>query len=144
MGRRVDVHHFVANLTTRQYGPHPTSDLLGVDYVHEVPADTEFPRLLPRVDLFTRFYLDQAAPSEFLVRTDWRDAPRTRQPVRRVYGRFVVPFQPTDVVFDHAFRLVNVWLDGPGWYDAALYRRKRTKLGVRWGRLIETHWFVER
>lgn len=144
MGRSVAVHHFVANLTTRQYGTHPTSDLLGVDYIHDVPVDTEFPRWLPRVDLFARFYLDAAKPTEFLIRVIWRSAPVARQPCQRTYGPFVIPFQVTDVVHDHAFRLVNVQLDGTGWYDVVLYRRRRTVRGRRWQRLVETHWYVER
>lgn len=144
MGRRVSVHHFVATLTTRQYGPHPTSDLLGVDHVHVVPADTEFPRFLPRVDLFTRFYLRRAAPTDFLIRIEWRGASESRRPSRQRYGPFAVGFQPGDGVYDHAFRLVNVRLEGPGWYAVVLYRRKLTALGPRWGRLVETHWFVER
>lgn len=61
--RRIAVHHFVANLTTRQYGPHPMSDLLGVDYILEVPPDTEFPRWLPRMDVFARFYLSSGTAS---------------------------------------------------------------------------------
>ena len=144
MSRRIAVHHFVANLTTRQYGSHPTSDLLGVDYVHEVPADTEFPRWLPRVDLFTRFYLSGAKPTEFLIRVVWRSAPDSRQPCYRHYGPFIVAFLPTEVVRDHAFRLVNIRLDGVGWYDVILYRRRNDRVRGRvWRKLVETHWYVE-
>src|SRR5262245_4459786 len=117
MARRVAVHHFVANMTTRQYGQHPTSDLLGVDYIHEVPADTEFPRWLPRIDVFTRFYLNQAKPTKFLIRVIWRSAPEALRPCQQRFGPFTISFQPTDVVHDHVFRLVNVRLNGTGWYD---------------------------
>lgn len=145
MSRRVTVHYFVANLTTRQYGSHPTSDLLGVDCVHEFPVDAEFPCWLTRVDLFTRFYLTEAPPTEFLFRVVWRSAPFVRRPCERHYGPFTIPFQPSEVVHDHAFRLVNVRLDGVGWYDVKLYRRRSSKTrGRRWQRLVETHWFVER
>ena len=68
MSRRVAVHHFVENETTRTYGVgNRTSDLLRVNYWHDVPADTEFPRSLMRMDLFTRFYLEKAKPCEFLL-----------------------------------------------------------------------------
>lgn len=144
MSRRVAVHHFVANLTTRQYGPHPTSDLLGVDYIHAVPADTEFPRLIPRVDLFTRFYLRDAKPTTFLIRVNWREAPASQQPCRRKYGPFTLPFQPTEIVRDYAFRLTSVRLDGVGWYDVVLYRRRSDSRGRYWQKLAETHWYVER
>lgn len=51
MSRSVAVHHFVANLTTRQYGPgQRASDLLDVNYWREVPGDTEFPRVFGRLD----------------------------------------------------------------------------------------------
>ncbi len=53
---RLRVQHCVVNVTTRQYGPIPTSDILGVDYFHTVPADTEFPRTLGKLELFVRFF----------------------------------------------------------------------------------------
>jgi hypothetical protein len=145
MSRRVVVHHFVANLTTRQYGPHPTSDLLGVDYRFDVPADTEFPRFFPRIDLFTRFYLHRAKPVEFKVRVLWLDAPAGVQNRARSYGPFPVPFQRTDQVIDHSFRLVNVRIEGAGRYEVLLLRRHNSNFeaGV-WIRCAETHFFVER
>jgi hypothetical protein len=126
MGKRVAVHHFVANLTTRQYGPHPTSDLLGVDYVHEVPADTEFPRWLARADLFTRFYLRDAAPCEFFVRVWWVDHPRRRKgQMTGEHGPFIVNFRPDVAVLDHVFRIVNVRLPGTGLYELRLIRYRQ-------------------
>src|SRR5690349_21358990 len=100
MSRRVSVHHFVMNATTTQSGPHPTSNLLGVDYWYDVPSDAEFPRVMGKVDLFTRFYLQQAKPTEFYVSVRWADAPDVQR--RRVtrYGPYVVNFQPTDAVYD--------------------------------------------
>lgn len=145
MGRRVSVHHFVANLTTRQYGPHPTSDLLGVDYVHEVPADAEFPRWLARVDLFTRFYLRRAAPVDFWVRVWWLDAPRQRTRFVEQFGPFPVPFQAHETVRDCVFRLANVPLPGVGLYAIRLTRRRPFGWrGSEFGIVTETHFRVER
>jgi hypothetical protein len=144
MSRRVTVHHFVANLTTRQYGPHPTSDLLGVDYVHDVSADTEFPCWIPRVDLFTRFYLRRAQPIEFTIRVRWLDA-RGAGKFRQHFGPFSVPFQLTDSVRDWSFRLNNVQLDGVGRYEVLLLRRKRVGWDPdAWVKYAETHFVVER
>jgi hypothetical protein len=114
MSRRVSVHHFVANATTTQSGPHPTSNLLGVDYWYDVPADAEFPRVVGRMDFFTRFYLRRAKPTAFYVSVCWADAPDLgrRRPAR--HGPYVVNFQPTDVVYDHSFRVVNIRLPGAG------------------------------
>lgn len=146
MSRRVAVHHFVANLTTRQYGSHPTSDLLGVDYVHELPADTEFPRWLPRVDLFTRFYLDDAEPCEFFVRAWWMDHPRRRKgQLTGEHGPFTVPFRPGVAVYDHVFRVLNIRLPGEGRYELKLVRYRSGGL-KRGGAAIfaRTHFRVER
>lgn len=147
MSKRVAVHHFVANLTTRQYGPHPTSDLLGVDYVHEVPADTEFPRWLARVDLFARFYLMDANPCEFYVRAWWLDYPRRRKgKFIDQFGPFTVNFVPGETVRDHVFRVVNLQLPGVGRYALRLVRPKTAdwKSLRRMSILKETHFRVER
>jgi hypothetical protein len=116
MGNRVAVHHFVVNLTTRQYGPSPTSDLLGVNYWFTVPADAEFPRWLTRVDVFTRFYVQNAKPVEFIIAVKWLDDPIKQAPPLRLYGPFSVPFHRTERIRDHVFRLVNVRLNGVGKY----------------------------
>jgi hypothetical protein len=144
MSRRIAVHHFVTNLTTRQFGPHPTSDLLGVDYVYEVPPDTEFPRALARVDLFTRFYLWSAQPCEFFVRVWWLDAPRKRSGrLAGEYGPFFVNFDPSAGVLDHVFRLVNVRLPGTGRYAVRLVRY-RGKWAAKPKIYAQTHFNVER
>ena len=75
MSRRIRVHAFLAAATVSQSGLHPTSNLLGVDYWHEVPADAEFPRVVGRLDLFTRFYAERAKETEFLVSIRWIDSP---------------------------------------------------------------------
>lgn len=124
MRRRVSVHHFVANLTTRQYGPHPTSDLLGVDYWHDVPVDAEFPRTIGRMDLFTRFYLERAKPVAFTVRVWWNDHPSGISESIGSYGPFPVPFRPRDGVRDVAFRLHGVRLLGVGRYSVELLRER--------------------
>ena len=66
--RRLEVQFCVLNDITRRYGPHPTSDLLGVDYFRPVPADTEFPYTMPRLDLFVRFLVARLGPTEIAVR----------------------------------------------------------------------------
>ncbi|MBY0458434.1 MAG: hypothetical protein K2V38_13930 [Gemmataceae bacterium] len=146
ISRRVAVHHFVANLTTRQHGPHPTSDLLGVDYVYEVPPDTEFPRFVPRIDLFTRFYLRNAPPCEFFVRVWWLDAPRRRRgQMTGEHGPFTVPFPVNALVYDHVFRIANLRLSGLGVYALRLVRYHRNQWDPkRAGLLAQTHFRVER
>lgn len=65
---RPDVQLCVLCHTARRYGPHPTWDLLGVDYTHTVPPDAEFPRYLPRLDLFVRFLVANLGPTDIAVR----------------------------------------------------------------------------
>jgi|GEM_PF-4510416 hypothetical protein len=144
MSKRIVVHHFVANLTTRQYGPHPTSDLLGVDFIHEVPPDTEFPRWFARADVFTRFYLTGAEPCEFFVRVWWLGHPRKKNgQLAGEFGPFRVNFNPTAGAHDHVFRLINVRLPGTGVYAVRLIR-----YGNSWSGkpkiYAQTHFRVER
>src|SRR5690348_616839 len=116
MAQSVNVHHFVANITTRQYGPHPTSDLLHVDYIHDVPPDTEFPRRVGRIDLFTRFYLEDADPTDFFVLVRWTDSPDQQRKRAGRYGPYTVYFRSADLVRDHLFRVENLQLLGVGRY----------------------------
>jgi hypothetical protein len=73
---RLRVQHCLVNQTTRQYGQNPTSDLLGVDYFHTVPPDTEFPRTVGKLELFVRFFgtdgigVGSASPLLTSVRTE--------------------------------------------------------------------------
>jgi hypothetical protein len=145
MSQRVRVHHFVASLTTRQYGPHPTSDLLHVDYTYDVPPDTEFPRRLGQIDLFTRFYLEQAGPTDFFVLVRWTDSPDEQRNRVGRYGPYTVAFDPPDIVRDHVFRLQNIQLPGVGRYAILLViRRLPDWKGRKFGKLTETHFVVER
>jgi hypothetical protein len=98
--KRVSVHHFVASSITRQYGTH-TSDLLGVDYWYEVPPDTEFPRTIVRMDLFTRFYLQRAKPTEFFIQIWWMDHPSGDEEKIGIFGPFQVNFKPNIIVKDY-------------------------------------------
>jgi hypothetical protein len=145
MSRKVHVHHFVANLTTRQYGRHPTSDLLGVDYTYDVPPDTEFPKEIGRIDLFTRFYLEQPTATTFFVLVRWMDSPDGIP--RRVarFGPYRVSFQPTDVVRDHIFRIPHFLVPGVGRYAILLVGKQAPDWkGRRFAKLTETHFLVER
>lgn len=145
MSRRVSVHHFVANLTTKQYGAHPTSDLLGVDYWYEVPADTEFPRRIARMDFFTRFYLLKAKPVEFFVWVLWLDTPTRRPRILGRYGPELVGFRPDETIRDHVFKAINLQLQGAGLHRVVLLRERPLGWhGRRFAKLAETHFFVRR
>jgi hypothetical protein len=146
MSRRVTVHHFVANDTTRTYGPgNPTSDLLGVDYWHDVPADAEFPRTILRMHLFARFYLDQARPTDFSLRVSWLDHPSGAPLVIGEFGPFTVNFRQDETARDVIFHLRMIHLEGVGRHSVELLRE--WKRGWRAGELVpiaRTHFLVER
>ncbi len=145
MSRSVRVHAFLAAATVSRSGLHPTSNLLGVDYWHEVPLDAEFPRVIGQLDLFTRFYLQNAQPTEFLVAIRWLDSP-TRQGRRAVrFGPFAVHFQPHELVHDHSFRVVNIRLGGVGRYSIRLVREVEPNWqGHRFIWMAETQFYVQR
>jgi hypothetical protein len=147
MSKRVVVHHFVANLTIRQYGPgQRTSDLLDVNYWREVPPDTEFPRVFGRLGLFTRFYLYDARTVDYFVRVWWDDTPRPRPELVGEYGPFPTAFRPDVLVRDRVFRLHNVQLRGVGRYTVRLVRLRPASVWKRsrWAVASETHFIVER
>jgi hypothetical protein len=143
-GRRLDVQVCLLNATTRRYGPHPTSDLLGVDYRMAVPPDTEFPRVVPRLDLFVRFVVAGVGPTEIeirVIRLD--DDGSVRERVSSF--RHTVPFAPTERVREHSFRLANVRLTGEGLYAVRIGRRVRAGWrGVRWRTLGSDYFYVVR
>jgi hypothetical protein len=89
MSRRVRVHQFIlAQIAKPQTQMWRASDLFGVSHWRDVPADTEFPYTVPRMNLFTRFYLLRPRPMDFRVRIRWLDAPGHRPSVTGVFGPF--------------------------------------------------------
>lgn len=121
---RLDVQLCVVNMTTRQYGPHPTSDLLGVDYLRTYPPDTEFPRTVDQLDVFVRFFVAEMNPTRIAVRV-WHLHPDGSRRERVNEHRFVVPFHPDEVFREHVFRLKNVRIPGEGTYAVQVCRRSR-------------------
>ncbi|MBX9582334.1 MAG: hypothetical protein K2X87_18680 [Gemmataceae bacterium] len=111
---RLHVLHCLVNSTTRQHGSPPTSDLLGVNYFRTVPADTEFPKLLPPFELFVRFAARRRISGRVWVVIS---SPRPDAGGRRVIyrQRFTLPVltAPADVVYDKGLKLVGVTVPGP-------------------------------
>lgn len=146
MSRKLSVHHFVANETTRTYGSgNRTSDLLRVNYWHDVPADTEFPRTLLRMDLFTRFYLERAKPCEFYLQVWWLDHPSGTELAIGQSGPFPVDFQRQELVRDVVFHLHLIKLQGVGRHRVELLRERKS--GWQSGDLVViagTNFLVER
>lgn len=124
---KVRVQHAVLCNTTRQYGSAPTSDLLGVQYTFTYTPDLEFPRHLPQVDLFTRFFIDRPGTEEFYLRI-WRLFLGGRQTPMSKHGPFRVQFRSGDEFWDHPFRMKNVRVEGVGTYAVRLCR----KVARRW------------
>ncbi len=138
---RVSAQHCVLNATTRRHGSRPAFDLLEVSYTYAVPADTEFPRVVPRFDLFVRFVARKAGPTRVAIRVWWRAQGRRQllhdfRPGRRL------PF-PADatVVSDQPLRLPNVRLVGPGLHAIEVWCRPDRR---RWHRIAVEYFRIER
>jgi hypothetical protein len=126
MSRRVSVHHFVlAELVRPQSQTWRACDLFRVSHWVDVPADTEFPYTVPRVQVFTRFYLDRPRPVEFLVRLWWSDHPSGHPVMLNEFGPYLVPFVRDEAVRDCSFNLNNMRLQGTGSHFLQLVREKR-------------------
>lgn len=140
---RLRVLQCIVNRLTRQYPPDTTSDLLGVNYFRDVPADTEFPKLLPTYELFVRFHARRRIAGSVWVLIS---SPVTGESGGRVIyrWRFALPVvtAPIDVVYDKGLKLVGVSVPGPGTYTIRVVRRAgRGWDGRRRWRVLGTDYF---
>ena len=129
---RLRVRHCVVNRTTRQYGPNPTSDLLGVEYFHTVPADTEFPRALGKLELFVRFFGTDGVAGRVRITVSLLNPDGTDREL--VYRKvFDLPTSAVrgSVVLDRGFKLLNVLVTGEGTYTVRVARRVRRRWASR-------------
>ena len=141
---RIVVHHFVANATTTRYGPHPTFNLLGVDFWQVFPPDAEFPQAVRQIDLFTRFYLTRARPAEFMIRVYRMNSAGQAVEKMDEFGPFAVDFHRSEIVRDRSFRITNVRLTGTGNYAIRILCQRRSGWRAgKWAILRETHFRVE-
>jgi hypothetical protein len=146
MSRRVRVHQFIVTELTR---PRSQSwracDLFGVSHWVGVPEDTEFPYTVPRLQLFTRLYLDRARPTTFRVRLLWEDHPSGKAEEVGMFGPYSVPFGRAETVHDRSFNLHNIRLLGVGAHTVELLReRAATWPEDEWVPVARTYFYVER
>lgn len=146
MSRRVRVHHFVVAQLAKPHQPAwRVCDLFGVSHWLDVPADTEFPYTLPRMQVFTRFYLNGAKPTEFRVRLLWDDHPSGTAEEVGMFGPFAVPFTSAESIHDRSFNLYNIRLLGVGTHTVELLReRVGTWDENEWVPIARTYFYVER
>lgn len=141
---RVSVQHLVLNRLTRRYGQRFTSDLLGVEYVVEVPPDTEFPKSITQLDVFFRLVVKKTSSIRTRLRVRWLDPPLGKAVDVYFTPRRSVPVIPNSVL-DGGIRLSHLSLPGTGRY--AIDFRYRERLGYReyrWVTLRREYFFVER
>lgn len=108
---RLLAHVVVVSADVSRWGG--TTTLIGVDYVHQLPADTEFPRTVRKLDVFTRFFVYGGGPETVRVEVWWLSPDGTDRQLIHGYNH-EVPFDPTESVRDWVFRLTNVRLPGEG------------------------------
>lgn len=146
MSRRITVHHFVlANLVRPEQPTWRASDLFHVSHWVDVPANTEFPYTVPRLQLFARFYIEQARPTEFRIRVVWEDHPSGLPELVGDFGPYSEPFTRHPSVHDRSFTLHNLQLQGVGRYTAELLRLRASGWDAgEWRAIKETYFVVER
>jgi hypothetical protein len=101
-------------------------NLLGVSYSHTVAADIEFPCVVPRLDLFARFFHGRGTRL-FEVEVSWIDGPTPETDVA-TYGPYTVFFRRDQAARSYVFRLQNLPLPGPGRYQIWLRMIKPRRL----------------
>lgn len=146
MSRRITVHHLMlANLVRPETNTWRASDLFHVGYWVDVPADTEFPHTVPRMQLFARFYLTNARPTDFRIRVVWEDHPSGVPELLDDFGPYPEAFTRHPNVHDRSFTLHNLQLHGVGRHTIELLRQRTSGWDAgEWKAIKETHFVVER
>lgn len=139
---RLRIQHCIVNGITRQYGPHPTSDLLGVDYFRTVPADTEFPYYVSSLELFVRFLGTRRIRGRVRITVSQIDDEGLD--IRSIYDQlFLLPTANSDgiLVLDKGFKLINMMIPEEGTFAVRVHRRVRSR---SWSppdwRVLATEW----
>jgi hypothetical protein len=140
---RLRVQHCILNAVTRQYGPGPTSDLLGVNYVRVVPADTEFPRVVPNFEVFVRFFATNLRRGRVLFTITLLEPAASRpRPVYRFRTSLPNFGGGGTVCYDRSFKFQNVSLPAEGLYCIRVLWRVRRHWDTSSGyRLLATEYF---
>ncbi len=123
---RLAVQHWVACLEARVIPPVGVNNfynLLGVGHVYNFVGDTEFPAVIPELNVFARF-VNGTGVAQFEVEVFWLGAPEGERLVNW-YPPYQITFRPNEPLRDYAFRLANVPVCGPGCHSIRLYRSKR-------------------
>jgi hypothetical protein len=89
-----------------------------VSYSHTVAAEIEFPCVVPRLDLFARFFHGRGT-RHFEVQVFWLDGPAPADPVD-TFGPYTVFFPQDQEARNYVFRLQNIPLPGRGRYQVGL------------------------
>jgi hypothetical protein len=100
--------------------PFNAYDLLNVGYYYWAEADTEFPWIVPQIDLYARF-VNGVGTVEVEVRIRRLAGPRAARRAT-TYGPHAVAFRPGQAVRDTLFRLRRVQFDGEGLHSFQLVR----------------------
>lgn len=129
--RAVQVQHCVLATVVTRHGTRPVFDLLEVGYEYAVPPDTEFPKYVPKFDLFLRVAARSAGPTPIRIRVSRRRRRRVWELVNDFHSpNKVVPFPVNrTVVLSDTLRLANVKLTGTGLYAVRVFFRPP---GSRW------------
>jgi hypothetical protein len=97
------------------------------------------------MQLFTRFFLMRAKPTNFRVRVVWEDHPSGAPEEIGVFGIFSVPFARNDIVHDCSFNLHNIRLLGVGRHTVELLRERVVFWNDdEWVPIARTFFYVER
>jgi hypothetical protein len=125
---RIRVRHLVVcdRASVTWTGPDSPYTLHEVRYVCGVPADAEYPVVVPELWLYVRF-LDGTGRRSFGVDVVWIDAPGGEAETCS-YPLPVVRFGPNPAVMDRAWRLNHVRFDGPGRYAVRLREGRTNRL----------------
>ena len=121
----VEVQHWVRAALVQQVTAQTSYNLFEVAVDYTVPADTEFPKIVPYLDMFIRVVGRSAGETRVMIRVHHEHRPG-RWTLRNDFEqpRHQLPLPPDQTVFlSRPVRLANVSLGGTGLYAVSVYFR---------------------
>jgi len=120
----VEVQHCILARCITQHGSHPIFNLLEVCYDYTVPPDLEFPKIVPRFDLFLRLVARDCGPTQLRICVHRLLRPGEWEVVNDYLGRVELAFpEDATVIRDESVRLANLRLNGQGLHAVTVHFR---------------------
>jgi hypothetical protein len=139
---KLDVQHWLRTAFIRQVGPRHVFNLHEAGVEFEVPASLEFPRIIPRWDMYLRVGTSDSVQAGLRIRIHHQRR-SNRWVLMNDYhtGVQYLVLAPRGFEFhDRVLPLAHVRLEGPGFYSISLFFRYDGEVESQFEPAEETPW----